>query len=212
MTAQEVPVPPICEETLLNQPERFSVVSHSLMSGSNVGGFQCIIVLDSSRPFNTCLGLPHHREVQRNACFLQVTQPYEAFHPQSEVEEAYKMVISFEDYLNLFGFFNRRWPLICSKILASSNGMMEPDVWVAFSDHLHFIDLGMVCYSARLGSDLMFTAECRVTSDKGKPQPIVHAWITKQGQTLELPLPSCIKLFSSAKDYFRLEEQYKIQN
>ena len=97
------------EEKLENVPLSTPVISHGLESSLNSGGVQCIAVLDSRKPFAACLGLPDHKSVASNSCFLQVTDPLELFRPQCEADSAKTLELSLEDYLQLYAFFLQRF-------------------------------------------------------------------------------------------------------
>lgn len=204
---QEIPPPNLQEEKLDARPASLKIMGHSLEAQSNAGGFQCVLVLDPSAPFPPCLGLPAHKEVKKNSCFLQATRPYEHFQPFATAEEGMKLTCRLSDYLNLYRFFKNRWPLVCSKILASAEKMLSPDSWIKFGQHLHFIEPGTVNYNVKIG-DLELRADCRYVQDGKKFQPILTARLHSDKQHIELPLPTCLDLFANTNDYFAIEEKY----
>ena len=207
---QDIPPPNLHEEKLDARPVSLKILGHSLEAQTNAGGLQCIIVLDSSSPFPVSLGLPSHKEVKKNTCFLQVTRPYDKFMPFLAAEEGMKLTCRLGDYLNLYRFFKHRWPLVCSKILVSAEKMVNPDSWIQFGQHLQFIEPGVVNYSVRIG-ELDLRAECRYVQEGKKLQPVVVARLHSEKQHVELPLPTCLELFSSFNDYISLEEKYLSQ-
>lgn len=204
---QEIPPPNLQEEKLDARPVSLKIVGHSLEAQANAGGLQCVVVLDPSSPFPPTLGLPPHKDVKKNTCFLQATRPYEHFLPYSAAEEGLKLTCRLGDYLNLYRFFKHRWSLVCSKILASAEKMFSPDSWIQFGQHLHFIEPGVVNYSVKIG-ELELRAECRYVQDGKKLQPTVTAKLHSDKQHLELPLPTCLELFSGSNDYCSIEEKY----
>ena len=51
-------------------------------------------------------------------------------------------------------------------------------------------------------------AECHYVQDGKKLQPTVTAKLHSDKQHLELPLPTCLELFSGFNDYCSIEEKY----
>jgi len=200
----DIPPPTLSQEILTNEPKHFYTVSHSIMADSCEGGLQCVVILDASKPFSSILGLPSHKETANLTCFLQVTPKYQAFWPHNDAQDKLKLVLTLEEYLNLYRFFACRWPVVCSKIVATSEGMLQPDLWIQFSDHLHFMDPGMARYSVTLGKDLVFSAECTPSESS---QHNLKAFLSKKEKSIELPLTTCVKLFASTRDYFFLQEK-----
>lgn len=197
------------EEKLENVPLSTPVISHSLESSSNSGGLQCIAVLDPRQPFAACLGLPDHKTVAPNTCFLQVSEPLEMFKPQEKADPDKTLVLSFEDYLQLYAFFLQRWPVVCGKLMEQTGGMQDPEIWVSFADNLHFLGLGFCRYSARLGEDLRFKAETKVKEVKCNQLVFLEASVGKGENSVVLPLDTAVKLFAKADGYHALRAIYK---
>ena len=197
------------EEKLENVPLSTPLISHGLESSLNSGGVQCIAVLDSRKPFAACLGLPDHKSVASNSCFLQVTDPLELFKPQCEADAAKTLEFSLEDYLQLYAFFLQRWPVVCGKMMEQTGGMQDPETWVAFADNLHFMGLGFCRYSARIGEDLRFRAETKFKEVKGKQLVFMEAAVGRGEKSVLLPLDTCVKLFAKPDGYHALRAAYK---
>jgi len=195
------------EEKIENVPQDPSLLAHSLESLGNSGGFQCIVIFDAGKPFADNLGLPNHKTVARNTCFLQVTRTFETFLPQSDADQ--RMVLDLESYLNLYAFFLARWPIVCSKMTAQAEAMLKKDTWVLASDNLHFIGPGCCCYSAKIAENLLFQAQTNIEVQKGKERIFLRALLNKGGETLFLPLETCCSLFAKPEAYWALSKRYK---
>jgi len=195
------------EEKIENVPKDPHLLAHSMLSVANSGGMQCIIVLNPEKPFAEVLGLPDHKTVARNTCFLQVTNPFEPFLPQCEAEQC--LVLDLESYLSLYAFFLRRWSVVCSKMTAQAGAMLKQDTWVPASDNLHFIGHGYCRYSAKISDDLLIQAQTNLETSKGKDRIFLRAVLNQGGKILNLPLDTCCSLFAKPDAYFALSKMYK---
>ena len=200
---------PLSNEKLSNEPLDAIVLSHSLGSLSNVGGFQCLVVLDASQPFPPSLGLPSHNCVAENTCFLQVTSPYEVFQPQRQADENRCLEVTLEEYLNLFAFFLQRWPMVHAKMGATVRDMQKRDAWVSASNHVKFMSVGRCSYTVTIGANLGFRAEATMDKEKGDGAFFFRAELIKDGKSVPLPLDTCRRLFAAEEDFALLSSMYK---
>lgn len=93
--------------------------------------------------------------------------------------------------------------------LSRAEEMVHPESWIQFGQQLQ-LEPGVVNYSVKIGK-LELRAECRYVQDGKKLQRTVTARLHSNKQHLELPLPTCLELFSGFNDYFSMEEKYLSQ-
>lgn len=199
----------VTNEHLSCLPRKGAILLHSLASSAVEEGFQSAIVFDKRTRVPASLGLPEITDAEDLTCFIQVSPCYQHFVKYRDAADDSKIVLTVQNYLDIYAFFNFKWPSVASKLLAYASDMRAGTDWVQLTKNLSFLSNGTCNYSATLGDDLILTAsvDSRTAQSSGGDFTFVVA-VAKNDRVLKLPLGTVTKMFGDIQGYKHIEKMY----